>query len=113
MMLQNTPNVPIPEAIAREMNLWDKGFGDCQKFMAWHKDLAEKHLAGLIGQYGIKVHNQYMDFDGWGDGVQFLHAIVETPSGKLLKLKWHDSNQGFMVQCDGGGWGFITETTIQ
>jgi hypothetical protein len=112
-MIQNSPRFPLPVEIEREMSLWRKGLGDCIKFVAYHRKLAEEHLAELQDNYTIKVHNTYMDYDGAGDGVQFLHAIVETPKGKLMKLKWHDSNQGFMVKCEGGGWNAMFEQDIQ
>jgi len=112
-MLANKSNVPVPDEVAKEMRLWRLGLGDCQKFMAFHKKLAEERLEILAKSYCLRVHNTYMCFDGWGDGVQFLHAVIETPKGKLMKLKWHEGNQGFMEKYKSGGVGALTAEDVQ
>lgn len=51
------------------MEMWRLGLEPlppgCIKF---HKDLAEKELERLVKDVGYKVHNKWMDSDGWADG---------------------------------------------
>ena len=42
-----------------------------------------------------KIHNEWMEGDGWGDGFKTLHAVIETVAGRLLKINYHDGNQEF------------------
>ena len=37
--------------------------------------------------------------DGWFDGFEALHAIIETQKNRLLKIKWQEGQQCFMRQA--------------
>ena len=89
--------VKLPEDISYEMRLWREGLCGCDKYIAFHKELAQKRLKSLERDYGIRVHNEWIETDGWFDGFRCLHVVVETRKEKLLKLRWMDSNQDFGV----------------
>jgi len=73
-------------------------------FIDWHRKLAEDELTAICSYSGAKVHNQWMQEDGWFDGFQALHAIIETQKEKLIKIKWNDGNQCFMRRGEHLGW---------
>ena len=73
-------------------------------FIDWHRKRAEEELTAICSYSGAKVHNQWMEEDGWFDGFQALHAIIETQHEKLIKIKWNDGNQCFMRRGQAGGW---------
>ena len=73
-------------------------------YISFHRRLAEDELTAICSFSGAKIHNEWMEDDGWLDGFKTLHAVIETVAGRLLKIKYHDGNQAFMRRCDGGGW---------
>ena len=73
-------------------------------YISFHRRLAEDELTAICSFSGAKIHNEWMEDDGWFDGFKTLHAVIETVAGRLLKIKYHDGNQAFMRRCDGGGW---------
>jgi hypothetical protein len=79
-------------------------------YIGWHKTLAEAELEALKVKYSLTVHSSFLTGDGWGDGFKCLHAVVETKSEALLKIKWHDGNQSYMKRgrhaC---GWSILSE----
>tara|TARA_Y100000296_G_C5023256_1_gene180943 strand:+ start:216 stop:626 length:411 start_codon:yes stop_codon:yes gene_type:complete len=75
-----------------------------QAFIDWHRKLAEDELTALCSFSGAKVHNQWLQEDGWFDGFKSLHAIIETQAEKLIKIKWNDGNQCFMRRGAHLGW---------
>jgi len=94
----------LPEDIKRDMRLWREGFTAMPKsYIAFHQELA---MAGLkeLEDKGIEIHRTYMNDDGWLDGMNVLHVIAELVDDTLVKLKWSDSNQGWMKKCPSGGW---------
>ena len=94
--------IHIPEAIEKKMRGWRKGFNSLpQEYIDFHKNAAEKSLATDFA--GYIIHRQYMNDDGWCDGMKLIHVIVEK-AGKLLKLKWSDTGYWY-DQCPSGGWG--------
>lgn len=98
-------SVKIPESIEKKMRMWRRGVISIpQEYIQFHKDLAEKALKEMPSI--VTVHRTYMADDGWLDGMQFLHAIIETGRGKLHKIKWCDS-QHFMEEMPSGGWGLF------
>ena len=80
-----------------------KGWG-YKGYISFHRRLAEDELTAICSFSGAKIHNEWMEDDGWLDGFKTLHAVIETVAGRLLKIKYHDGNQAFMRRCDGGGW---------
>ncbi len=68
-----------------------------------HLKLAEVEMINLA-IYQIKIHARSMVNDGWGDGMKLLQLIAEEPNGKLVKIRWHDGNKEFFIQCKSGGW---------
>tara|TARA_R110002073_G_scaffold277070_1_gene440996 strand:+ start:138 stop:611 length:474 start_codon:yes stop_codon:yes gene_type:complete len=75
-----------------------------EAYIAFHRRLAENELTAVCSFSEAKIHNEWMEGDGWGDGFKTLHAVIETVAGRLLKIKYHDGNQAFMRKCGGGGW---------
>ena len=59
----------------------------------------------------IKVHNTYMEYDGWGDGVRFLHAVIEETDGTLKKIKWCDG-QHWMCRLN-CGWARYSDSLLE
>jgi len=78
-----------------------------EAYISYHKELAEAALKVLTETKGLIVHSSEMVNDGWGDEMHNLQAVVETPDGKLEKIKWGDSHErgSFKQKCSGGGWG--------
>ena len=91
----NTVRKETPADIKRELKYWRLGACALDKYITWHKELAEERIDYLKRHYGLKVHNSNMVSDGWFDGMRVLQLIVETSTGALMKLKWMDSNQDF------------------
>ena len=81
-----------------------QGWGAPDGYISFHRRLAEDELTAICSFSGAKIHNVWMEDDGWFDGFKTLHAVIETVAGRLLKVKYHDGNQAFMRRCDGGGW---------
>ena len=81
-----------------------QGWGSPKGYISFHRRLAEDELTAICSFSGAKIHNEWMEDDGWFDGFKTLHAVIETVAGRLLKIKYHDGNQAFMRRCDGGGW---------
>jgi hypothetical protein len=83
-----------PKDVQKQMRLWRMGLvGMPGGYVDFHRGLAEKELERLKG-LGVRVHNSFMDGDGWLDGMRTLWVIAEY-RGKLMKLHWHDGNQEF------------------
>jgi hypothetical protein len=98
------------------MNLWRQGFtGMPADYVRFHARIARVELQRLQTSYAITVHGEpALVRDGWMDGMKVLQAIVETAKGKLIKLQWHDGNQGFMKvheTCGGAGALFESDLT--
>ncbi len=101
--------IPLPETLKRPMAAWRAGIADMPAgYIEFHKGLAMVEKARLEAAFGLRVHATRMVDDGWFDGMRALEMVCETRSGRLLKLKWHDTNQGFMVACASGGHGVIS-----
>jgi hypothetical protein len=98
--------VALPEEIKTEMMLWNMGAGGCDQYIEWHRNMAENELQDVCDMRDFTLHNSYMASDGWGDGVSFLHAVVETRRGELKKIKFSDS-QCWYMQGPSGGRGLI------
>jgi hypothetical protein len=79
-----------------------------KSFIDWHRKRAEDELTAICSYSGAKVHNEWMQDDGWFDGFQALHAIIETQKEKLLKIKWNEGSQCFMRRGQDGGWFTMT-----
>jgi hypothetical protein len=96
------------------MKLWQMGFGGMPKgYIVFHRDCARLELSRLKDEFGLCVHGDTtLVSDGWMDGMRVLQAIVETPSGSLLKLRWHDSNQGFFKKFQSGGSGALSKEDL-
>jgi hypothetical protein len=80
-------------------------------YIGWHKGMAHTELDALTEEYGLKVHRTYVADDGWCDGFKTLHAIVETSSEGILKIKWHDGNQSFMKRT--AGWSILSASDLR
>ncbi len=95
----------LPENIRAKMALWNLGLIPLPKsYIVFHKQLAHQTMAAMIDDGVIKVHNDEMVNDGWGDGMMVVQLIIELPDGTLLKAKWHDGSQNFMAKSPSGGW---------
>jgi len=88
---------PLPEAIAKQMQLWRAGlFGIPYDYILFHRRLAKKALDHLKEE-GYVIHRYYESGDGWLDGMRVMHSIVEKMDHKVLKLRWHDGNQEWFL----------------
>lgn len=93
-----------PEDVRVRMGMWREGLISIpRRYVTYHKNLAEQELAAISEEYGVTIHDARMESDGWLDGMKVLVAVAETGAGRLLKIKWHDSNRAFMRKA-GGGW---------
>jgi hypothetical protein len=94
----------LPANIRKELALYNLGAGPLPtSYIAWQKGLAQEERVRLEREFGLVVHAERTVPSGWLDGFQEVELIAETRSGQLLKLRWHDSNQGFMVASKHGG----------
>lgn len=97
----------IPHEIQKEMRAWRRGFAPLpQSYVDFMMHAAQEDLPALAAKKCWKVHNCYLDRDGWGDGMQFLHAVCETVDRKLFRIKYAD-NQLFYEEMPSGGFGLI------
>lgn len=77
--------------IEAKMKLYREGLTDLpQEYIDYHRELAEEGVKDLRAR-GYTIHRQWLDLDGWCDGMKTTFLIIEAPSGHLLKLSWHDS----------------------
>ena len=94
----------LPARIKNEMKLFRLGIESIpDSYVGFHQALAREQIEKLKEQ-GYRVHNIYMEFDGWMDGMRVLYAIIENRKDNLIKIKWNDSNQEFFachVECGG------------
>lgn len=95
--------IRTPKELEEKMKLWRKGLVPLpQDYIAFHESAARKSIENDFA--GYTVHKTFMDNDGWGDGMQFLHAIIEDKkTGKLEKIKWADGGNWY-IDCH-PGWG--------
>jgi len=106
--MPSTTKVPVPAPIEKAMKQWRAGLiGMPASFIAFHKDLAEKRLAALVSEFGIRVVEVTTRDAGWFDGMRELNAIVESQHRTLHTLVWSDSNQDYMVRMSSGGQGSL------
>jgi len=105
MLLKINERERCPKEIKDAFN---QGYAGCydtpENYTQFHRRLAENELTAICSFGGAKIHNEWMEDDGWFDGFECLHAVIETVAGRLLKIKYKDSSQSFMRRCDGGGW---------
>ena len=97
---------PLPSDIAESMRVWREGRSTWTipvEYIEFHRSLALKDLSEFPDR-GIRVHTSWMGDDGWCDGMNVIHAIIELSDESLKKIKWSDSNQGWMVRLPSGGW---------
>lgn len=101
---------PIPEAIENKMKLWRLGaIALPNEYVNFLKDAAEKEISTLLSlRPRHKVLHTYMADDGWFDGVEFLHVLLETPAGDVKKVKFSDSQYWYEMVQGGGGWTLIS-----
>lgn len=99
--------------IEQKMKLWRKGLITINEtgYIEFHKAFAEKKLEEIKAA-GWIVRVQWMDYDGWLDGMRVLYAIVERQLPRenleLKKIKWNDGNsEGSWFECGCGAWPFI------
>ena len=113
MILKSERKV-LPEHVAKSMSLWRAGIGGMPKgYIVFHRDCARLELARLQDKYSLSVHGDPTLVNyGWMDGMRVLQAVVETPKGSLLKLKWHDGNQGFMAKSPSAGSSALFEKDL-
>ena len=113
-MIVKSERKALPAHVTKNMSLWRMGIGGMpQSYIVFHRDCARLELTRLQDKYSLRVHGDpTLVSDGWMDGMRVLQAVVETPTGKLLKLKWHDSNQGFMAKSPSGGSGALIEKDL-
>ena len=97
---------PLPEHIKSEMRLFRLGLAELPtSYIEHHESAARRELMRSEHEFGLTIHSTSMVSDGWGDGMLVVQAIVETVSGRLLKLVWHSQGgEGvFFIACFGGG----------
>jgi hypothetical protein len=101
--------LPMPADVAQAHQMWRLGFGSIVPYAKWHAKLARTELKRLVATFGLETHGEgKLASDGWFDGMKVLHIVAETPTGNLLKLKWHDGNQGFMKCIPSAGSTLLT-----
>ncbi len=100
----------IPEYLEVKMKLFRMGAITIPiEYIAWHYRHARDSKIAAIEKNYI-VHSERLMDDGWCDGMKFLQLIIEhKTTGKLLKIKWSDS-QNWYYQCDGGGWALMSSS---
>jgi len=95
--------IVLPKEINAKMNMWRKGYISIpEEYITFHKHAAQ---VSLQKQNYKTIHSSYMERDGWGDGMYFLHAVVEDWKGNLLKIKWADNQLWY--RDTGHGWALI------
>ena len=94
-----------PPRVKQDMDAWRAGMGSMKTYIRYHKDIAERTLHNTARKYDLDILKTRLKGDGWMDGMHVLHAVVETPSGELVKLKWRDShgNGSWFKQHGSGG----------
>ena len=104
----------MPADIERQIKLWRMDLIDMpQSYIAWHRERAEEALQALCALYPrLRPVDRTLRDGGWLDGMRELHVIVETPSGRAVKLVYHDYNQAFMVAQASGGQASLREADI-
>ena len=104
----------LPANIQKQMKAYRQGFTNVpQDYIDWHAARAELALQELQHEHNIIVHNVHQVNDGWLDGMRVVQAVVETPSGKLHKFVYNDSNQGFMRKYESGGAGSLHDEDLK
>ncbi len=99
---------PIPSEIESQMSNWRNGLAKFPKeYIQFQKESAEKEIPTLLSKLGChKVVTTYMENDGWFDGMEFLHVIVENlKTGVVSKVKFADNQEWYMHGC---GWSLIS-----
>lgn len=95
MTPQHLHNI-VPSNTPRPLSDRFNGRTKCQ-------DIAQ--LPVLMADHGVRlVHSVYFADDGWFDGVDALHAIVEDEYGIVYKVKLGDSGRWFAKRH---GWSLI------
>lgn len=99
------PNrIPMPADVAQAHQMWRLGIGSILPYAKWHAKLARAEVKRLVAEFDLKTHGEgTFASDGWFDGMRVLNIVVETPTGNLIKLRWHDGNQGFMRRHPSAG----------
>lgn len=93
----------IPAELEKKMKLWREGHIAMPKeYIEFHEKEAKKSLESDLA--GFTIHRVYQAGDGWGDGMQFTHVIIEDKNGELSKIKWSDSGHWYK-HMPSGGWG--------
>ncbi len=98
--------VEMPKEVKRERKLIGMGCAGPDKYNEWHEKLAKESLESLKLK-GLMVHKTWMASDGWMDGVNFLHVLVELPALKrtreesVLKIKFSSGQSWYIHRC---GW---------
>ena len=98
-MMVKAERQDLPKHVASQMNLWRQGFvGMPDDYIRFHARIARVELQRLQQEYGVTVHGKpTLVRDGWMDGMRVIEAVIENQKGILMKLRWHDGNQGFFV----------------
>lgn len=95
---------PLPKDIEKRMKQYRATLSRVPKeYIEFHKQIAQEVIAALATQYKFRVVETLMKNAGWFDGMVEMQVIVETKSGKLVKLVYNDSNQGFMRKYENHG----------
>jgi hypothetical protein len=106
----------LPKKIASKMKAWRAGFERLRNtgYIEYHERAARDLLPTLASEYRLRIHSTEMVSDGWLDGMRVLSAVVETKSGALLKLKWHDSHGcgSWMKRCPSGGHSTLFDSDL-
>ena len=105
------------KTVGREMDLWRIGAVSFpQSYIEWHKAMAKACLAEWEKK-GVKRYGIRMEHSGWFDGMMQVDTVIELASGKLIKVRWHDSHShGYFMQCSqdsGGSFSFDIDEAIK
>lgn len=85
-----------PKPLQPAMKLWRAGLTEMPKdYLDYHEAAAREELEALRQKFRLTVHRTWMESDGWCDGMKSVNAVVETPAGKLWKIRWQDGSMGF------------------
>lgn len=100
---------PIPDEIENKMKLWRMGAIPLpQAYIDFQKEAAEKDLPTLLKLMpNHKILHTYMADDGWFDGMEVLHVLLETPRGDVKKVKFSDGQTWFEHIRGGAGWSVV------
>ena len=102
--------------IVDAMNAWRSGdmLDDVPRcYVEFHLRCAYAELKRLMAMHSFTVLSEKIVPAGAFDGMSILLVGIETKSGSLLWLQWHDGNKCFVQRLGGcGGHGVLKDQDL-